>query len=93
MERVVSAFDSSVGRLMPQLEDALNSLELGGIRHVAHTLKSSSASIGAMKLSRMCADLEARARNEQADGMAERIALLQSEVEIVRVALKRVLES
>ncbi|MBL0727564.1 PAS domain-containing hybrid sensor histidine kinase/response regulator [Piscinibacter sp. HJYY11] len=91
MERVVSAFDSSVGRLMPQLEDALNSLELGGIRHVAHTLKSSSASIGAMKLSRMCADLEARARNEQSDGMAERIAQLQSEVEIVRVALKRVL--
>jgi PAS domain S-box-containing protein len=91
MERVVSAFDSSVGRLMPQLEDALNSLELGGIRHVAHTLKSSSASIGAMKLSRMCADLEARARNEQADGMAERIALLQAEVEVVRVALKRVL--
>jgi PAS domain S-box-containing protein len=91
MERVVSAFDSSIGRLMPQLEDALNTGELGGIRHVAHTLKSSSASIGAMKLSRMCADLETRARNEQPEGMAERIAELQSEVEIVRVALKRVL--
>jgi PAS domain S-box-containing protein len=91
MERVVSAFESSVGRLMPQLEEALNTNELGGIRHVAHTLKSSSASIGAMKLSKMCADLESRARSEQADGMAERIAELQSEVEIVRVALKRVL--
>jgi CheY-like chemotaxis protein/HPt (histidine-containing phosphotransfer) domain-containing protein len=91
MERVVSAFDSSVGRLMPQLEDALNTNELGGVRHVAHTLKSSSASIGAMKLSRMCSDLETRARNEQAEGMAERIAQLQAEVEIVRVALKRVL--
>ena len=91
MERVVNAFESSVGRLMPQLEDALASMELGGIRHVAHTLKSSSASIGAMKLSRMCSDLETRARNEQAEGMAERIAQLQSEVEVVRVALKRVL--
>ncbi len=91
MERVVSAFESSVGRLMPQLEDALHSNELGGIRHVAHTLKSSSASIGAMKLSKMCADLEARARNEQSDGMPGRIAELQAEVEIVRVALKRVL--
>jgi len=91
MERVVSAFDSSVGRLMPQLEDALNTNELGGVRNVAHTLKSSSASIGAMKLSRMCSDLETRARNEQAEGMAERVAQLQAEVEIVRVALKRVL--
>jgi PAS domain S-box-containing protein len=91
MERVVSAFESSVGRLMPQLQDALNSSELGGIRHVAHTLKSSSASIGAMKLSRMCSDVESRARHEQSEGMTERIAQLQAEVEIVRVALKRIL--
>ena len=91
MERVVSAFESSVGRLMPQLQDALNSNELMGIRHVAHTLKSSSASIGAMKLSKMCSDVESRARHEQAEGMAERIAQLQAEVEIVRKALKRIL--
>jgi CheY-like chemotaxis protein/HPt (histidine-containing phosphotransfer) domain-containing protein len=91
MERVVSAFESSIGRLMPQLQDALQSGELGGIRHVAHTLKSSSASIGAMKLSRMCSDVESRARHEQPEGMAERIAQLQAEVEIVRTALKRIL--
>ncbi|MEO8154767.1 MAG: response regulator [Rhizobacter sp.] len=90
MERVVNAFESSVGRLMPQLQDALNSNELGGIRHVAHTLKSSSASIGAMKLSRMCSDVESRARHEQSEGMTERIAQLQAEVEIVRVALKQI---
>jgi len=57
---------------------------------VAHTLKSSSASIGAMKLSRMCSDVESRARHEQTEGMADRIAQLQAEVEIVRVALKRI---
>ncbi len=91
MERVVSAFDSSVARLMPQIDEALHSNDLAGIRHVAHTLKSSSASIGAMKLSRMCSDLETRARNQQSDGIAERIAELQSEVEIARTALKRVL--
>ena len=91
MERVVSAFESSIGRLMPQLQEALNTNELGGIRHVAHTLKSSSASIGAMKLSRMCSDVESRARHEQTEGMPERVAQLQAEVEIVRVALKRIL--
>ncbi len=91
MERVVNAFETSVGRLMPQLQDALNGNELGGIRHVAHTLKSSSASIGAMKLSRMCSDVESRARHEQSEGMPERIAQLQAEVEIVRVALKKIL--
>ncbi len=91
MERVVSAFETSLGRLMPQLQDALNGNELGGIRHVAHTLKSSSASIGAMKLSRLCSDVETRARHEQSEGMPEFVAQMQAEVEIVRVALKRIL--
>ena len=91
MERVVSAFETSLERLMPQLQDALNGNELGGIRHVAHTLKSSSASIGAMKLSRLCSDVETRARHEQSEGMPEFVAQMQAEVEIVRVALKRIL--
>jgi CheY-like chemotaxis protein/HPt (histidine-containing phosphotransfer) domain-containing protein len=93
MERVVKAFESSVMRLMPQLQDALDANELGGIRHVSHTLKSSSASIGAMKLSRMCSDVESRARHEQTEGMADRIAQLQAEVEIVRVALQRIVSA
>ncbi|HET7795402.1 MAG TPA: response regulator [Rhizobacter sp.] len=91
MERVVSAFESSIGRLMPQLQDALKGNDLGGIRHVAHTLKSSSASIGAMKLSKMCSDVESRARQEQSEGMTDRIIQLQAEVEVVRAALKRIL--
>ena len=91
LERVLRAFESSASRLARQFEEARAAGDMPGVRHVVHTLKSSSASIGAMKLSRMCSDLETRARNEQAEGMAERIAQLQSEVEIVRTALKRVL--
>jgi len=93
MERVVSAFETSVARLMPQLEEALRSNELAGIRHVSHTLKSSSASMGAVKLSKMCSEIETLARQGQSDGMNERVALLQAEVVIVRAALKRVLNA
>jgi CheY-like chemotaxis protein/HPt (histidine-containing phosphotransfer) domain-containing protein len=93
MERVVSAFETSVARLMPQLQDALEASELAGIRHVSHTLKSSSASIGAVKLSKMCSEIEAMARQNQSDGMTERVVLLQAEVEIVRVALQRMLNA
>jgi len=91
MARVASAFDTSVGRLMPQLRDAMQSTDLTVIRHVSHTLKSSSASIGAVKLSKMCAEMESMARQGQSDGMTDRIALLLSEVEVVRVALQRML--
>jgi signal transduction histidine kinase/CheY-like chemotaxis protein len=93
MERVVSAFETSVSRLMPQLQEAMASLQLPGIRHVAHTLKSSSASIGALELSRICADVEAMARQQQTDGMQGRVDALQAEVETVRVALKQVLNT
>ena len=78
---------------MPQLQDALEASELAGIRHVSHTLKSSSASIGAVKLSKMCSEIEAMARQNQSDGMTERVVLLQAEVEIVRVALQRMLNA
>jgi PAS domain S-box-containing protein len=93
MERVVAAFENSITRLMPQLAEALSSNQLAGIRHVAHTLKSSSASIGALKLSKICADVESKARLQQTDGLAERASELQSEVEVVRVALKHMLKS
>jgi HPt (histidine-containing phosphotransfer) domain-containing protein len=93
MERVVNAFETSVGRLMPQLQDALVANELAGIRHVSHTLKSSSASIGAVKLSKMCSEIESMARQNQSEGMTERVVLLQAEVEIVRVALQRMLNA
>lgn len=93
MERVVGAFEVSIGRLMPQLETALQSNELAGIRHVSHTLKSSSASMGAVKLSKMCSEIESMARQGQSDGMTDRVAQLQAEVEVVRVALKRMLNA
>lgn len=41
--------------------------DLGSMLRPAHSLKSSSASIGAMKLSRLCADLEAHLRGSLAD--------------------------
>jgi HPt (histidine-containing phosphotransfer) domain-containing protein len=41
----------------------------------AHTLKSSSASVGAMRLAELCRGIEASARNGQADGtVAEAVA-------------------
>ena len=69
LERVLRAFEVSVGRLVPQLEQGRASGDLQAVAHVAHTLKSSSASIGALELSRLCADCERRVRESRADGL------------------------
>lgn len=91
MERVVNAFDTSVSRLLPQLETARAAGDAVGIRHVAHTLKSSSSSIGAVKLSQMCAEMEALARSGQIEGMDDRIVALSAEIVAALDALKRAL--
>jgi PAS domain S-box-containing protein len=81
MERVFKAFDTSVGRLLPQLDEAARVADLQGVRHVTHTLKSSSASIGALKLSRLCADTEAQVRQGgEIPDLPERIQVLRGEI-------------
>lgn len=93
MERVVKAFDNSAARLVPLLRTAGAGADVAGIRHVAHTLKSSSASIGAVKLSQMCAEMEAMARQGVMGGMTEKIAALATEITAVLEALKHTLDS
>lgn len=92
MERVVRAFNTSLARLIPQLNEAQARADAAGIRHVAHTLKSSAASVGAVKLSALCAEMEVMAREGQTMGMDEKIAGLCTEISAVREALLRTLD-
>ena len=89
LQRVFQAFESSVLRMLPQLQSALDSGDMPGVRHVAHTLKSSSASMGAIKLSRLCAEIETMVRVEKVDGLPERIAEMDREATVVLQALRR----
>jgi HPt (histidine-containing phosphotransfer) domain-containing protein len=89
--RVLRAFDTSARRLAQQLAESRQRDDLLGIRHVAHTLKSSSASIGALALSRLCAEIEASIRNEALGGLGERLDAVDRELNAVLQAVKSVL--
>lgn len=93
LQRVVQAFNSSSAKLVLQLQAAQVGPDVTAVRHVAHTLKSSSASVGAVKLSSICAEMEAMARDGQIEGMDAVIAALFLEVTAVLEALKRLLDS
>ncbi|MBC7700695.1 response regulator [Aquabacterium sp.] len=93
IERVSKAFENSVGRMLPQLEDAIKVGDHAGIAHVAHTLKSSSASIGALKLSQMCAEIEAMIRRSTGEDLTSRISAIRPEVERVTASLRHLLEA
>ena len=58
LPRVLTVYRSSMARLLAQLDLARAQSDLGTQRLVAHTLKSSSASVGALLLSELCGDAE-----------------------------------
>ncbi|MFM2066749.1 MAG: hypothetical protein RLZZ584_1658 [Pseudomonadota bacterium] len=62
LARVLKAFEVSLQRLSGQLQLGRAQADLTAVRHVVHTLKSSSASVGALRLAQLCADVETRLR-------------------------------
>ncbi|WP_159098935.1 response regulator [Aquabacterium olei] len=93
LERVVGAFETSVSRMLPQLEDAMRAQDQTAILHVAHTLKSSSASIGALKLSQLCAEIEHMIRRQTGEDLNPRIREIPAETERALRGLRALMES
>lgn len=87
VDRVLRAFETSVARLLPQLEAARSSGDRAGMRHVAHTLKSSSASIGALALSQHCATVESLIRENSSDDLQAPLSAMVAELDAVRQAI------
>lgn len=80
VERVLGAYRASLAKLLPQMRDGRHAGDAHAVRHAAHTLKSSSASVGALRLSTMCAELEGALRQEvRLDGLGREIDELLAE--------------
>ena len=84
---VIDAYLTSSSALERALDDAVGASDLAELARVAHTLKSSSAQVGAEQLSSLCKEIERRARADDGVGMAARIETARAELERVREAL------
>lgn len=62
--RIVELFKSETPKAIVAMQVGLDESDLSSVRNAAHTLKSSSAYVGAKALSARCRDLEAAAREE-----------------------------
>lgn len=89
VQRVLSTYIMSLARLMGQLTEARRQDDLATIRLVAHTLKSSSASVGALLLSSMCAAAELAVRNDQPAALPALLDRLQAEAARVDTAVRQ----
>lgn len=86
-------FASSVEKYLAQIDDAWRARDLKNVRDVAHTLKSSSANLGALKLSQCCVDIETVIRDQTGDDLGPLIAELRTAADKVLIALPLLLEA
>ena len=91
LPRVLTTFRTSMARLLAQLALARAQPDLATQRLVAHTLKSSAASVGALWLSQLCGDAEKALRDGRLDDVPGLLDQLVAEAARVDVAVLHLL--
>ncbi len=86
--KIVAAYLTSSLDNMSDIDQAITEADIERLRHASHTLKSSSAAVGALAFSRLCAEIEAAARDGDFAGGVGKIPTLKTAYGQVRDALK-----
>jgi HPt (histidine-containing phosphotransfer) domain-containing protein len=88
VKRVLATYQTSLVRLVDQLRQARVEAAWEQVSRVAHTLKSSSASIGALALAGLCADIERLLRAGDREGAGPLLDHFGIEVGRVEIAVR-----
>jgi HPt (histidine-containing phosphotransfer) domain-containing protein len=92
VKRVLATYQSSLAKLVEQLRVARADGAWDQVSRVVHTLKSSSASIGALALSGLCADIERLLRAGDSAATLPLLELFHAEVLRVDAAVGQTLQ-
>jgi len=71
-----------------EIQQAISHQDMVTLQGAAHTLKGSSANIGAIYLGRLCFELEEKSRMAEQEGIDELLSQLKEEFSRVQHALK-----
>jgi HPt (histidine-containing phosphotransfer) domain-containing protein len=93
VQRAVRMYLECSPALLKQLEGGAAANDIDALRRASHSLKSSSASIGAVVVSARCARLEALARTGEVPGAVSMVQGIADEYRRVETALAAHLES
>ena len=91
--RVMSTYHKSLERLVGQMMAARQPFDPDALRIAAHTLKSSSGSVGALALAQLCGSAEAALRDGCFDAMPLLLDDLLAEASRVKSAVLQLLPS
>jgi HPt (histidine-containing phosphotransfer) domain-containing protein len=85
---LVDLFLEDAQRHLHSLETALATGDVRLLERTAHTLKSSSANVGALRFSSACSDIERRSRAAQLEGMTDLVERAGRHYDEAREALQ-----
>ena len=91
-ERLVAVYLEDAVGMIEGLGEALRQGDVATLADIAHSLKSSSANLGAGRLSSVCKELETRGRAGNADDLAGLVSRIGSEFAVARSGLEAELE-
>lgn len=91
VRQILATYEASLTRHLKSLESIDATRELKVAAEVAHTLKSSSASVGALEFSSRCARVEKAAKDGDSGELVPALAALRSEAERVLAAVRAML--
>ena len=90
--QIINNYLEDAPQLLQGIRDAIEAGDAQALQQSAHTLRSSSANLGAIHLSNVCKELELMGRNGTTTDAPERMAQVEVECEKVKVALQLELE-
>ena len=93
VQRVLATYANALERSRQELLLLRQPMQHEPLRHLAHTLKSSSASVGALALSALCAQVEHNVRSQQAGDIGKLLDAMQAEMQRVASAVQTMLRT
>jgi HPt (histidine-containing phosphotransfer) domain-containing protein len=87
LSNIIQMYLETAPPYLQQIETAIATQDLDSLRRAAHSLGSSSATLGAMNFAKLCKELENLARSSSITTAETLFFPLQSEYEIVKRAL------
>jgi CheY-like chemotaxis protein len=93
LNKVLQIYLQDSSKLVARVEEAVREKKPEDLKTLAHTLKSSSAQVGALKLSDLCRELEFLGRKDSTAGAEEVLAMLRKEYSGVHKTLQQQLQT
>ena len=90
LNQLIDTYLRETPKVMCAIEQAVTQADAAALDISAHSLKSSSAALGAVRFSQLCKDLEAMGREGQTAGSAMLVEQLKAEYDRVEKAMQAV---